>query len=275
MRAARRARRRRSSSAGVPVLGICYGEQAMVAAARRQGRGRASPRVRPRRASGRSTNTPLFDGVCEKGERGAGVDEPRRPRHRAAARLPRRRHLDRMRRSRRSPTRSAGSTACSSIPRWCTRRRARRCSGISCARIAGCAADWTHGAVPRGRGRAHPRAGGQGAVICGLSGGVDSSVAAVLIHEAIGDQLTCIFVDNGLLREGEAEEVVDAVPRPLQHPADRTSTPPTLFLDALQASAIPRRSARSSAGSSSTCSRRRRRRSAARNSWRRARSIPT
>ncbi len=49
---------------------------------------------------------------------------------------------------------------------------------------------------------------GQGRVICGLSGGVDSSVAAVLIHEAIGDQLTCVFVDHGLLRAGEAQEVV-------------------------------------------------------------------
>jgi GMP synthase (glutamine-hydrolysing) len=49
---------------------------------------------------------------------------------------------------------------------------------------------------------------GQGRVICGLSGGVDSSVAAAIIHEAIGDQLTCIFVDSGLLRLGEAEEVV-------------------------------------------------------------------
>ncbi|MDF1790978.1 MAG: glutamine-hydrolyzing GMP synthase [Thalassobaculaceae bacterium] len=48
---------------------------------------------------------------------------------------------------------------------------------------------------------------GDGKVICGLSGGVDSSVAAVLIHEAIGDQLTCVFVDHGLLRAGEAEEV--------------------------------------------------------------------
>ena len=45
-------------------------------------------------------------------------------------------------------------------------------------------------------------------MICGLSGGVDSSVAAVLIHEAIGDQLTCVFVDHGLLRQNEAEEVV-------------------------------------------------------------------
>ncbi len=49
---------------------------------------------------------------------------------------------------------------------------------------------------------------GTGKVICGLSGGVDSSVAALLIHEAIGDQLTCVFVDGGILRQGEAEQVV-------------------------------------------------------------------
>lgn len=48
---------------------------------------------------------------------------------------------------------------------------------------------------------------GKGNVICGISGGVDSSVTAVLVHEAIGDNLTCIFVDNGLLREGEAKKV--------------------------------------------------------------------
>ncbi len=49
---------------------------------------------------------------------------------------------------------------------------------------------------------------GQGKVICGISGGVDSSVTAALIHRAIGDQLTCVFVNNGLLRNGEPEEVI-------------------------------------------------------------------
>ena len=73
--------------------------------------------------------------------------------------------------------------------------------------VCGCRGDWTMAgfraeAVERIRAQV-----GAGKVVCGLSGGVDSSVAAVLLHEAIGDQLTCIFVDHGILRAGEAEEV--------------------------------------------------------------------
>jgi GMP synthase (glutamine-hydrolysing) len=75
-------------------------------------------------------------------------------------------------------------------------------------RIAGCHGDWTMASF-RQEEIARIRAQvGDGRVICGLSGGVDSSVAAVLIHEAIGDQLTCVFVDTGLLRHNEAEQVV-------------------------------------------------------------------
>src|SRR5580700_9355410 len=75
-------------------------------------------------------------------------------------------------------------------------------------RIAGLGGDWTMAAF-RDEAIARIRAQvGDGKVICGLSGGVDSSVAAVLIHEAIGDQLTCVFVDTGLLRLNEATEVV-------------------------------------------------------------------
>jgi len=74
--------------------------------------------------------------------------------------------------------------------------------------VAGCRGDWTMAAF-RDQAIAHIRAQvGKGRVICGLSGGVDSSVAAVLIHEAVGDQLTCIFVDHGLMRLDEAAQVV-------------------------------------------------------------------
>ena len=76
-------------------------------------------------------------------------------------------------------------------------------------KVAGCSGDWTMAAF-REQEIAKIRAQvGDARVICGLSGGVDSSVAAVLIHEAIGDRLTCIFVDHGLLRQGEAEQVVE------------------------------------------------------------------
>ncbi len=75
-------------------------------------------------------------------------------------------------------------------------------------RICGCKADWTMAAYKDAMIAKIRAQVGKGKVICGLSGGVDSSVAAVLIHEAIGDQLTCIFVDHGLLRGGEAEQVV-------------------------------------------------------------------
>src|SRR6266446_2475171 len=75
--------------------------------------------------------------------------------------------------------------------------------------VTGCRGDWTM-ALFRGQVIDKIRRQvGTGGVVCGLSGGVDSAVVAALLHEAIGDQLTCIFVDTGLLRAGEGEEVVE------------------------------------------------------------------
>jgi GMP synthase (glutamine-hydrolysing) len=105
-------------------------------------------------------------------------------------------------------------------------------------RIAGLKGDWTMAAfkdeaIARIRDQV-----GKERVICGLSGGVDSSVAAVLIHEAIGDQLTCVFVDHGLMRKDEAAQVVslfrDHYNIPLIH-ADESAR----FLDALEGVADP------------------------------------
>ena len=75
-------------------------------------------------------------------------------------------------------------------------------------RLAGFKGDWTMGAYREEAISKIREQVGDKKVICGLSGGVDSSVTAILLHEAIGDQLTCVFVDHGLLRQGEAEEVV-------------------------------------------------------------------
>ncbi len=74
-------------------------------------------------------------------------------------------------------------------------------------RVCGCRGDWTMASFVDESVERIRRVVGGGRVVCGLSGGVDSTVAAVLLHRAIGDQLTCIFVDNGLLRLNEAEQV--------------------------------------------------------------------
>ena len=104
--------------------------------------------------------------------------------------------------------------------------------------MAGFSGDWTMGAYREQAVEAIRVQVGSEQVICALSGGVDSSVAAVLIHEAIGAQLTCVFVDHGLLRENEAEEVVtmfrDHYNLPLIH-ADESE----LFLGELDGQSDP------------------------------------
>ena len=105
-------------------------------------------------------------------------------------------------------------------------------------RLAGFSGDWTMTSYKNEAILKIREQVGEARVICGLSGGVDSSVAAVLIHEAVGDQLTCVFVDHGLLRQNEAAEVVtmfrDHYNIPLIH-ADEAE----LFLSALDGQSDP------------------------------------
>src|SRR3954470_8372794 len=76
--------------------------------------------------------------------------------------------------------------------------------------ICGCERDWSAASIVDEQiARVRAQVGG-GQVICGLSGGVDSSVAALLVHRAVGDQLTCVFVDHGLMRKNEGEQVIGA-----------------------------------------------------------------
>ena len=118
------------------------------------------------------------------------------------------------RRSPGSPPRSGTSTGSSSIPRSSTRRAAATSCATSSLGIAGAAPDWTPanfieqtvaGDPRAGRRATRAATGSDGLVICALSGGVDSAVAAALVHRAVGDRLTCIYVDHGLMRKKESE----------------------------------------------------------------------
>ena len=87
--------------------------------------------------------------------------------------------------------------------------------------VCGCTGDWTMASfIEEATGRIRATVGEHGRVVCGLSGGVDSTVAALLVHRAIGDRLTCIFVDNGLLRLNEAQQVRDRFTRKMRLPLD-------------------------------------------------------
>jgi GMP synthase (glutamine-hydrolysing) len=193
-------------TAGVPVLGICYGQQAMCAAlggavegSDHREFGRAFVEVLEPCA--------LFEGVWPKGAREQVWMS----------------HGDRVTRL---PPGFRAVAASEGAPFAACADEARRFYGVQfhpevvhtphgarllanfARTIAGCRGDWTMaGFRAEAIARIRAQVGG-GRVICGLSGGVDSAVAAVLIHEAIGDQLTCIYVDHGLMRAGETDQVV-------------------------------------------------------------------
>ena len=104
--------------------------------------------------------------------------------------------------------------------------------------VCGCRGDWTMAEYRDTKIAEIREQVGDGKVICGLSGGVDSAVAAVLIHEAIGEQLTCVFVDHGLMRLGEAEQVVGLFKGSYNIPLVHVNAE-TLFLNGLKGESDP------------------------------------
>jgi GMP synthase (glutamine-hydrolysing) len=204
---------------GVPVLGICYGEQAMahqlggqVEGGHHREFGRAEVEV--------TADSPIFEGVWRKGERyPVWMSHGDR-----VTRLPEGFRV--LGTSENAPIAMIGNEARKFYAVQFHLEVVHTPHGAAILRnfvrnVVGAAGDWTMRAF-RDEAIEKIRAQvGKGRVICGLSGGVDSAVAAVLIHEAIGEQLTCVFVDHGLLRLGEAEKVVtlfrDSYNIPLVH----------------------------------------------------------
>ena len=196
--------------AGVPVLGICYGAQLVaqqlggeVARTGKGEYGRTALEVdRRRRALFGDLPTQQdvwmshFDSIvaAPAGLRG------HRPHRRGAGRRARGR-------------RARASTACSSIPRSCTPTRGQEMLKHFLYDVCGCRPTWTMTSIIEQSVEAIRAQVGDEQVICGLSGGVDSAVAAALVHKAVGDQLTCVFVDTGLMRAGEAEQVEETFRR--------------------------------------------------------------
>src|SRR6516165_5695762 len=192
--------------AGVPLLGICYGEQAMaqqlggkVEGGHHREFGRAEVTV--------TEDTPLFEGVWRKGEK-----YPVWMSHgdRVTA-LPK--GFKVLGTSPNAPIAIIGDDSRKFYATPFHLEVVHTPHGAALLRnfvrkIAGLTGDWTMRAFKDEAIDKIRRQVGKSRVICGLSGGVDSAVAAVLIHEAIGDQLTCVLVDHGLMRLGEAQKVV-------------------------------------------------------------------
>ncbi len=201
--AARRAARARHPGAGHLLRDAGDG-----AGARRPGRGRRGRRVRPHRAHPRRRRRPA---ARRAAARAAVLDEPPRLGLRGARGLRRARRQPRLARGRASSTPSAASTGSSSTPRSSTPPTASRSSSASCARSRAARPQWSPASVIDEQVERIRAQVGEAGVLCGLSGGVDSATAAALVHRAVGDQLTCVLVDHGLMRLNEADQVVTAM----------------------------------------------------------------
>src|SRR5262245_33683523 len=223
-------------NAGLPILGICYGEQVManqlggkVEGGHHREFGRAEVEI--------TKPSPLFDGVWKVGQRypvwmshGDRVTEPpkgfeiigRAPNAPIAMIADEKRHFYATQFHLEVAHTPDGAKLLSNFVH----------------KVAGLKGDWTMAAFKE-QAIARIRAQvGQGKGICGLSGGVDSAVAAVLIHEAIGDRLTCILVDHGLMRQNEAQQVVDMFRGHYNIPLDHVDASET-FLTALEGISEP------------------------------------
>jgi len=241
--------------AGVPVLGICYGEQAMAQQLGGQVEG-GHHREFGRAEVELVKSSPLTDGVWQEGQRypvwmSHGDRVTKLPPGFVAIGT--------------SPNAPIAMIADEKRKFYATQFHlevVHTPHGAAILRnfvrkIAGCTGDWTMRAFKEEAIDKIRRQVGKGKVICGLSGGVDSAVAAGLIHEAIGEQLTCVFVDHGLLRLGEGERVValfrDSYNIPLVHvqaedtflkalagvddPEQKRKTIGKLFIDVFEAEA--------------------------------------
>jgi GMP synthase (glutamine-hydrolysing) len=140
--------------------------------------------------------------------------------------------------------------------------------------LAGCEPNWTMGSIIDEQVAAVRAQVGTGKVICALSGGVDSAVAAALVHRAIGHQLVCIYVDTGLMRLNESDQVVETFKRNMGIELIHVSAGPRYF-EKLAGVVEPEPSARSSASCSCASSKSTPAASVMPSTWCRARSTPT
>ncbi len=202
---------------GVPILGICYGMQLLA----HQLGGKVAPA--PRREYGAAT---IHVAAAEQG----GADVARRLFRGLPAELPvwmsHGDHVEELppgfrvlARSANSPTAAMadgkGRVGLQFHPEVVHTPQGQQLIENFCYGLCGATGGWTAGSFIAEATEQIRQRVGAGRVVCGLSGGVDSAVTAALVHRAIGDQLTCIFVDNGLLRRNEAADVVETFQRHL------------------------------------------------------------